>query len=44
VVNRGLGGKSGKTLDPEAKPEKRQKNLEKAVAKLVKSYPPSAKK
>jgi Domain of unknown function (DUF4136) len=29
-----------KTLDPKAKPEKRQKNLTKAVAKMLKKYPP----
>jgi hypothetical protein len=29
-----------KTIDPKAKPEKRQKNLTKAVAKLLKNYPP----
>jgi Domain of unknown function (DUF4136) len=33
-----------KTLDPGAKPDKRQKNLDKAVAKLLKEYPPSEKK
>jgi hypothetical protein len=33
-------GTASKTLDPEAKPEKREKNLEKAVAKLLKNYPP----
>lgn len=32
-----------KTLDPKASPEKRQKNLAKAVAKLLKNYPPSGK-
>jgi Domain of unknown function (DUF4136) len=37
-------GTASKTLDPKAKPEKRQKNLEKAVAKLLKNYPPPAKK
>jgi len=37
-------GTASKTLDPKAKPEKRQKNLEKAVAKLLKNYPPSEKK
>ena len=37
-------GVASKTLDPKAKPEKRQKNLDKAVAKLVKNYPPQAKK
>jgi len=33
-------GNASKTLDPKAKPEKQQKNLEKAVAKLLKNYPP----
>jgi hypothetical protein len=33
-----------KTLDLKAKPEKRQKNLEKATAKLLKKYPPPEKK
>ena len=37
-------GVASKTLDPKAKPEKQQKNLEKAVAKLLKNYPPVAKK
>jgi hypothetical protein len=37
-------GVVSKTLDPKAKPEKRQKNLNKAVAKLMKNYPPQAKK
>ncbi len=32
-----------KTLDPKASPEKRQKNLTKAVSKLLKNYPPSGK-
>lgn len=32
-----------KTLDPKAKPEKQQKNLQKAVAKLLKNYPPKVK-
>jgi hypothetical protein len=41
LVWRGVGSK---TLDPKAKPEKRQKNLEKAVAKILKNYPPPAKK
>ena len=36
-------GVASKTLDPKAKPEKRQKNLNKAVAKLMKNYPPQAK-
>lgn len=33
-------GKASKTLDPGAKPEKRAKNLEKAMKKLLKNYPP----
>jgi hypothetical protein len=33
-------GVASKTLDPKAKPEKQQKNLDKAVAKLLKNYPP----
>jgi Domain of unknown function (DUF4136) len=33
-------GNASKTLDPKAKPEKQQKNLDKAVAKLLKNYPP----
>lgn len=32
-----------KTLDPKAKPEKQQKNLAKAVKKLLKNYPPAVK-
>jgi Domain of unknown function (DUF4136) len=36
-------GVASKTLDPKAKPEKRQKNLTKAVQKLLKNYPPKAK-
>ncbi len=32
-----------KTLDPKASPEKGQKNLAKAVSKLLKHYPPSGK-
>jgi hypothetical protein len=35
-------GVASKTLDPKAKPEKRQKNLNKAIAKLMKNYPPRA--
>lgn len=34
-------GVVSKTIDPKAKPDKRQRNLEKAVAKLLKTYPPS---
>ena len=37
-------GVASKTLDPKAKPEKRQKNLNKAVAKLMKNYPAQVKK
>jgi hypothetical protein len=33
-----------KTLDPKAKPEKQQKNLDKAMTKLFKKYPPEVKK
>jgi hypothetical protein len=36
-------GTASKTLDPKAKPEKQQKNLTKAVAKLLKNYPPKKK-
>lgn len=36
-------GVASKTLDPKAKPEKQQKNLAKAVKKLLKNYPPIAK-
>jgi hypothetical protein len=36
-------GVASKTLDAKAKPEKQQKNLEKAVAKLLKNYPPVVK-
>lgn len=36
-------GVVSKTLDPKAKPEKRQKNLAKATAKLLKNYPPLMK-
>jgi hypothetical protein len=33
-------GIASKTIDPKAKPDKQQKNLAKAVAKLLKNYPP----
>ncbi|HYI94182.1 MAG TPA: DUF4136 domain-containing protein [Bryobacteraceae bacterium] len=33
-------GTATKTLDTKAKPEKRQKNLQKGAAKLLKNYPP----
>jgi len=36
-------GVASKTLDPKAKPEKRQKNIDKASAKLLKNFPPSVK-
>ena len=37
-------GTATKTLDVKAKPEKREKNLRKGVAKLLKNYPPPSKK
>jgi hypothetical protein len=37
-------GVVSKTIDEKAKPEKRQKNLAKAVKKLLKNYPPPVKK
>jgi hypothetical protein len=37
-------GAASKTLDTNAKPEKQQKNLQKAVAKLLKNFPPAVKK
>jgi Domain of unknown function (DUF4136) len=37
-------GVVSKTIDPKAKPEKFQKNLAKAVKKLLKNYPPPVKK
>jgi uncharacterized protein DUF4136 len=40
LVWRGL---ASKTINPKAKPDKQQKNLAKAVAKLLKNYPPPAK-
>jgi hypothetical protein len=33
-------GTVSKTIDPKAKPDKQEKNLNKAVAKLLKNYPP----
>lgn len=36
-------GVASKTIDPKAKPDKQQKNLEKAVKKLLKNYPPPVK-
>jgi hypothetical protein len=37
-------GTASRTLDPKAKPEKKQKNINKAVEKLLKKYPPDVKK
>jgi hypothetical protein len=37
-------GSASKTLDPKAKPDKKEKNIKKAVAKLLKNYPPRPKK
>lgn len=37
-------GSATKTIDENAKPDKRQKNLAKAVAKMLKNYPPKQKK
>ncbi len=37
LVWRGLASKA---VDPEVKPDKQQKDLAKAVAKLLKNYPP----
>ena len=36
-------GTASKTIDAKAKPEKQQKNLAKAVTKLLKNYPPKPK-
>ncbi len=36
-------GMATKTLDPKASAEKRQKNIEKGVAKLLKDFPPKRK-
>jgi Domain of unknown function (DUF4136) len=36
-------GTASKTIDPKAKPEKQEKNLAKAVEKLLKNYPPKQK-
>jgi len=35
---------ASKTMDPKAKPEKQQKNIDKAVAKMMKNFPPAPKK
>jgi Domain of unknown function (DUF4136) len=37
-------GTASKTLDPKAKPEKKEKNIAKAVKKLLKNFPPTPKK
>jgi hypothetical protein len=37
-------GEASKTLDEKAKPEKRQKNLQKGIEKPLKNYPPPVKK
>jgi uncharacterized protein DUF4136 len=37
-------GVASKTINQKAKPEKQEKNLKKAVAKLLKNYPPPVKK
>lgn len=37
-------GVATKTLDPKAKPDKKQKNITKAVQKLLKNFPPELKK
>jgi hypothetical protein len=44
-VNRDLvwRGVASKTLDSKAKPDKQEKNLAKAVKKLLKNYPPAVK-
>ena len=36
-------GVASKTIDPKAKPDKQEKNINKAVAKLLKNYPPKQK-
>jgi len=36
-------GNASKTIDTKAKPEKQEKNLQKAIAKMLKNYPPQAK-
>jgi hypothetical protein len=36
-------GMASKTLDAKAKPEKRQKNIDKAATKMLKNYPPRKK-
>jgi len=36
-------GTASKTINPKAKPDKQEKNIKKAVAKLLKNYPPKQK-
>jgi len=36
-------GRATKTLDPSKDPQKIQKNIDKAMAKLLKNYPPKVK-
>jgi hypothetical protein len=36
-------GQATKTIDTKAKPDKRQKNIDKAAAKMLKNYPPKKK-
>ena len=36
-------GTASKTINPKAKPDKQQKDIEKSVAKLLKNYPPPQK-
>jgi hypothetical protein len=36
-------GIASKTLDPKAKPEKQERNIAKAAAKMLKNYPPKKK-
>jgi len=36
-------GRASKTINPKAKPDKQEKNIKKAVAKLLKNYPPPQK-
>lgn len=36
-------GMASKTLDDKAKPDKKQKNIDKAAAKMLKNYPPKKK-
>ena len=37
-------GTATKTIDPKIKPDKRQQNIQKGVAKMLKNYPPQVKK